>query len=219
MVTSDYHAAGVVPIRKSGDGSVPYDGSTDAGEWISYIPIAKLPQLYDPPSESSSRPTSASSALTTLLPDALVGAAVSRAAHLRSAERKTETQCDDFRRIQGDVYSIAGRVVAQEAVKTLRPKLTRSTRNCARRSTRSKSGTGRVNAESTVRRSSRRCESRFAQRSRGGAWSGSREELPVEQLRHRLDRIIKEQPPSGCRKSFRATPTCCVPATTRPLRR
>ena len=45
-----YHAAGVIPIRKSGDGSVPYDGSTDAGEWTSYIPIAKLPTLYDPPS-------------------------------------------------------------------------------------------------------------------------------------------------------------------------
>ncbi|MGH9883739.1 MAG: penicillin acylase family protein, partial [Pyrinomonadaceae bacterium] len=28
-----YYAAGIVPIRKSGDGSVPYDGSTDAGEW------------------------------------------------------------------------------------------------------------------------------------------------------------------------------------------
>lgn len=45
-----YHAAGVVPIRKSGDGNVPYDGSTDAGDWISYIPNAKLPNLFDPPS-------------------------------------------------------------------------------------------------------------------------------------------------------------------------
>src|SRR6266568_3738538 len=45
-----YYAAGIVPIRKSGDGSVPYDGSTDAGEWVSYIPFDKLPQLADPPS-------------------------------------------------------------------------------------------------------------------------------------------------------------------------
>ena len=45
-----YHAAGVVPVRKSGDGSVPYDGSTDAGEWTGYIPFDKLPQLFDPPS-------------------------------------------------------------------------------------------------------------------------------------------------------------------------
>ena len=45
-----YHAAGVVPIRKSGDGSVSYDGSTDAGEWVGYIPVSKLPQVYNPPS-------------------------------------------------------------------------------------------------------------------------------------------------------------------------
>ena len=44
-----YHAAGVVPIRRSGDGSVPYDGSTDAGDWVKFIPIDKLPTLYDPP--------------------------------------------------------------------------------------------------------------------------------------------------------------------------
>ena len=41
-----YHAAGVVPIRKSGDGSVPYDGSTDAGEWTSYIPDIKVADAF-----------------------------------------------------------------------------------------------------------------------------------------------------------------------------
>ena len=45
-----YHAAGIVPIRKSGDGESPYDGSTDAGDWVKYIPIKDLPTLYDPPS-------------------------------------------------------------------------------------------------------------------------------------------------------------------------
>jgi penicillin amidase len=38
-----YHAAGVVPIRRSGDGSIPYDGSTDAGDWVKFIPLDKLP--------------------------------------------------------------------------------------------------------------------------------------------------------------------------------
>src|SRR5688572_5223918 len=33
-----YHAAGAVPIRRSGDGSLPYDGATDGGEWVDYIP-------------------------------------------------------------------------------------------------------------------------------------------------------------------------------------
>jgi penicillin amidase len=44
-----YYGAGLIPIRKSGDGSVPYDGSTDEGEWTGIIPFDKLPHLYDPP--------------------------------------------------------------------------------------------------------------------------------------------------------------------------
>ena len=43
-----YYGAGRIPIRKSGDGSVPYDGATDAGEWEGYIPFDRLPNLYDP---------------------------------------------------------------------------------------------------------------------------------------------------------------------------
>jgi penicillin amidase len=44
-----YYGAGGIPIRKSGDGSTPYDGSTDDGEWIGYIPLKELPYLYNPP--------------------------------------------------------------------------------------------------------------------------------------------------------------------------
>src|SRR5262249_6624491 len=44
-----YYGAGAIPIRKSGDGSVPYDGSTDDGEWTGWIPFDKLPHVYDPP--------------------------------------------------------------------------------------------------------------------------------------------------------------------------
>ncbi|HKP73641.1 MAG TPA: penicillin acylase family protein, partial [Pyrinomonadaceae bacterium] len=33
-----YYGAGMIPVRKSGDGSVPYDGATDDGEWTSFIP-------------------------------------------------------------------------------------------------------------------------------------------------------------------------------------
>jgi penicillin amidase len=45
-----YYGAGAVPIRKTGDGSLPYDGATDNGDWIGFIPFAQLPHLYDPPS-------------------------------------------------------------------------------------------------------------------------------------------------------------------------
>jgi penicillin G amidase len=44
-----YHATAHVPIRKSGDGSLPVSGADDAHEWTGYIPFEKLPSVYDPP--------------------------------------------------------------------------------------------------------------------------------------------------------------------------
>jgi penicillin G amidase len=44
-----YHATGKVPIRASGDGSLPENGSDDAHEWVRYIPFDKLPGVLNPP--------------------------------------------------------------------------------------------------------------------------------------------------------------------------
>jgi penicillin G amidase len=45
-----YQTTGKVPIRASGDGSLPVSGADDAHEWTSYIPFEKLPSIYNPPS-------------------------------------------------------------------------------------------------------------------------------------------------------------------------
>ena len=45
-----YYCAGRIPIRKTGDGSLPYDGATDEGDWIGFIPFQELPHAFDPPS-------------------------------------------------------------------------------------------------------------------------------------------------------------------------
>jgi penicillin amidase len=95
--------------RKSGDGSVPYDGSTDAGEWTSYIPIAKLPTLYDPP--SGIIVTANQRIVGTDYPYFLTHSwaqpyRARRIFDLLNAKPKLSSE--DFRRIQGDVYSIAG---------------------------------------------------------------------------------------------------------------
>ena len=111
-----YHAAGVVPIRKSGDGSVPYDGSTDAGEWTSYVPVAKLPKLYDPP--SGIIVTANQRIIGTDYPYFLTHswAQPYRARRIFDLlNEKPKLSSEDFRRIQGDVYSIAGMLFAQEA--------------------------------------------------------------------------------------------------------
>ena len=43
-----YQATGKIPIRVSGDGSLPVDGSDNAHEWTGYIPFDKLPSVFNP---------------------------------------------------------------------------------------------------------------------------------------------------------------------------
>lgn len=43
-----WYAAGRIPIRRVGDGSLPYDGATNDGDWTGYIPFEELPNLYNP---------------------------------------------------------------------------------------------------------------------------------------------------------------------------
>jgi penicillin amidase len=45
-----YYAAGHVPIRKRGDGTLPLPGSTDDYDWTSYIPFEDLPHAFNPSS-------------------------------------------------------------------------------------------------------------------------------------------------------------------------
>jgi penicillin amidase len=45
-----YQATGKVPIRATGDGSLPVSGSDDAHEWKGYIPFDEMPRVYDPES-------------------------------------------------------------------------------------------------------------------------------------------------------------------------
>ena len=43
-----WYAAGRIPIRRKGDGSLPYDGTTKDGDWVGFIPFDELPHLYNP---------------------------------------------------------------------------------------------------------------------------------------------------------------------------
>jgi penicillin amidase len=45
-----FYAPGRVPIRRSGDGNVPVDGSTDKFGWTGFVPFEDLPHSYNPPS-------------------------------------------------------------------------------------------------------------------------------------------------------------------------
>jgi penicillin G amidase len=116
-----YYGAGKIPIRKSGDGSVPYDGATDDGEWTSYIPFDKLPHSVDP-----------ASGIIVTANQRVVGKDYSyflshnwappyrarRIFDLLSA--KPKLTIDDFRKIQSDTYSIAMTTFARAAAKSLK---------------------------------------------------------------------------------------------------
>lgn len=43
-----WYAAGKLPIRRKGDGSLPYDGAGMDGDWVGFVPFAELPHLYNP---------------------------------------------------------------------------------------------------------------------------------------------------------------------------
>jgi penicillin amidase len=45
-----YQPIGRIPIRASGDGTVPVSGADGKHDWTGYIPFDELPSLYDPPS-------------------------------------------------------------------------------------------------------------------------------------------------------------------------
>ena len=44
-----WYVSGQIPIRRKGDGSLPYDGASTDGDWTGMIPFEELPHLYNPP--------------------------------------------------------------------------------------------------------------------------------------------------------------------------
>ncbi len=116
-----YYGAGQIPIRKSGDGSIPYDGTTDEGEWTGYIPFEKLPHVFDPPGGIivTANQRIAGDSYPYFLSH--VWAAPYRA-H-RITERLTAKQhlsTDDIRSIQGDTYSYPADMLAKDFVREMK---------------------------------------------------------------------------------------------------
>jgi penicillin amidase len=199
-----YHAAGVVPIRKSGDGSVPYDGSTDAGEWTSYVPISRLPALYDPP--SGIIVTANQRIVGTDYPYFLTHswAQPYRARRIFDLlNEKPKLSSEDFRRILGDVYTIAGVSFTRAAVNLLRPKLTPTDDKLRATLDAFEKWDGRVNAESTVAPLAAQMRLAFRTKILSAA-------LGPELVRNyqwsnfdtTLDRILKDQPAAWLPKEY-----------------
>ncbi|HEX8180713.1 MAG TPA: penicillin acylase family protein [Pyrinomonadaceae bacterium] len=116
-----YYGAGRIPVRKSGDGSTPYDGATDAGEWTGYIPFNVLPHSYDPPGGiivTANQRVIGRDYPYFLTHEWAQPYRARRILNLLQAKPKLTT--DDFRAIQADVYSFGGATFARGVVEAMR---------------------------------------------------------------------------------------------------
>jgi len=116
-----YYGAGRIPIRKSGDGSVPYDGSTDDGEWIGFIPFEKLPHQVDPPSGMivTANQRVVGEDYPYILTDEWISPYRARRIFNLLSE-KPKLNAADFRRILGDTHAIAGEIFVRETIRTMK---------------------------------------------------------------------------------------------------
>lgn len=113
-----YYGAGRIPIRRSGDGSVPVDGAKDDGEWTGWIPFAELPHVYNPPDGviiTANQRVAGTSYKHFLTREWAQPFRARRIVDLLKGKNKLTA--DDFRDIQRDVYSIFVADFAREMVK------------------------------------------------------------------------------------------------------
>jgi penicillin amidase len=119
------YSAGRIPIRKTGDGSLPYDGTTDDGEWIGFVPFEELPHVFDPPSGTI---VQANQRLVNtdykyhLTNNWRVPYRARRIQQLLQTKPKLDAA--DFLAIQGDTYSYPDAIFAAEVAKVGEPSKT-----------------------------------------------------------------------------------------------
>lgn len=122
-----FSVAGHVPVRRSGDGSVPYDGRSRDGDWLGLVPFDELPSLFDPPS-----------GMIVVANQRVVGSSYRHHlthewAHPYRARRildrlraKEKHSIDDIVAIQSDTYSYPDAIFAREVLEMARPRAQQS---------------------------------------------------------------------------------------------
>ncbi len=115
-----WYAASRIPIRRVGDGALPYDGSTTDGDWVGFIPFEELPNLYNPPSgmiiTANQRIVGTSYKYPQMSRDA---ATPWRARQILNAlSTKEKLTVDDVRTAQFDAGNLAVKMIADEILKS-----------------------------------------------------------------------------------------------------
>ncbi|MDT4897889.1 MAG: penicillin amidase [Acidobacteriota bacterium] len=116
-----YYGTGRFPIRKTGDGKLPYDGATDEGEWTGFIPFDALPHVYDPPGGIIVTANSRIVGLDYPYKLTVSPLAAYRARRIYDLlQAKKKFSIEDFRAIQKDTYGYSGVLFAREVAQVTR---------------------------------------------------------------------------------------------------
>jgi len=126
-----FYSAGRIPIRRTGDGSVPYDGPTGEGEWVGFVPFAELAHAFDPPSGvvvMANQRTVGPDYPHHLTHNWRVPYRAHRIKTLidEQIKEKQRLSVDDFLSIQGDSYSYPDALFAREVVELAKPLISSS---------------------------------------------------------------------------------------------
>jgi len=127
-----YYAPGRIPIRASGDGAQPADGSSGAAEWTGWVPFDDLPHLYDPPDHvivtANHRPAPADYRYNLGLEWVEPYRAQRIKDLLSPADGGLRFTPDDFARMQADTYSLHAKALVPLLVQHARPQSDPDTR-------------------------------------------------------------------------------------------
>ncbi|MBI4853297.1 MAG: penicillin acylase family protein [Acidobacteria bacterium] len=113
-----YYAVGRIPIRATGNGSLPYDGRTEDGEWKGYIPFEELPHLYNP--ENGYIATANQKLVSEKYPYTIANdwAPPYRGHRIyQLLSEKNKFTFEDMHNFQADVYAIPTKFFADQVVK------------------------------------------------------------------------------------------------------
>jgi penicillin amidase len=117
-----YWAAGRYPIRKTGQGLIPNDGTVGESDWRGYIPFERTPHLYDPPSGvivTANNRTVGRSYPYYITDEWAAPYRARRIYNLLMAKPKLSVE--DFQAIQADTYSHHDATFIAEVIKLGRP--------------------------------------------------------------------------------------------------
>ncbi|HEX8846753.1 MAG TPA: penicillin acylase family protein [Pyrinomonadaceae bacterium] len=203
-----YIGAGRFPIRKTGKGQLPYDGATDDGEWTGFIPYEALPRVYDPPGgviiTANSRIVGEDYPYNlTVMP--IPAYRARRIYDLLSVRKKFSI--DDFRAIQGDTYTISGKLFARELAEVAREDTSPAANDEKWQAAIQllSSWDGRVVPESRAALLASHMRSAFSRRVIAGAVGADRVRLyTYSNSQTLIDRLIEERPREWLPKEFKS---------------